>query len=278
VRGDHRAISANPTKGLAANSPALDNTAISGDLGIVVRPVQRAALTFNVGRAWRAPNLFELYANGPRIGEARFEIGNPQLEPETGLSLDAGARWESSTLSAEFSAYQSDYNDYIFLAPTNQFQDGLRIHRHEQAKARVKGVELGAHAEVISGLRVGGVFDAVKGENRDNNEPLPWIPAARGRVEVDYATTHIADRAQFGFNIEHVADKTKLAPNETATAAYTLLNLEGGLSTHAGGRKLGIDLRVRNATNKSYRDFLSRYKDFALNPGRDIVIRIAIGG
>ena len=194
------------------------------------------------------------------------------------MTFDAGARWESSAVTAEVSAYQSDYQDYIFLAPTNQFQDGLRIHRHEQAKARVKGVELGAHAEVISGLRVGGVFDAVKGENRNSNEPLPWIPAARGRVEVDYATTRIADRAQFGINVEHVAEKTELAQNETKTAAYTLLNLEAGLSTHATGRKLGIDLRVRNATNKSYRDFLSRYKDFALNPGRDIVIRVAIGG
>jgi iron complex outermembrane recepter protein len=129
----------------------------------------------------------------------------------------------------------------------------------------------------MNGLRVGGVFDAVKGEKRDSDEPLPWIPAARGRFDVDFATTHTADRAQFGINIERVAKKTRLAPNETPTDAYTLLNLESGLSTHWGARTVDFNLRVRNLTNESYRDFLSRYKDFALNPGRDIIVRIGIG-
>jgi iron complex outermembrane recepter protein len=170
-----------------------------------------------------------------------------------------------------------NYDDYIFLSPTNQFRDGLRVHQHEQAKARVSGVEVGAHAQVMNGLRVGGVFDAVKGEKRDSDEPLPWIPAARGRFDVDFATTHTADRAQFGINIERVAKKTRLAPNETPTDAYTLLNLESGLSTHWGARTVDFNLRVRNLTNESYRDFLSRYKDFALNPGRDIIVRIGIG-
>jgi iron complex outermembrane recepter protein len=277
LRGDHRTIAADPTQGLALNAPELTHDAVSADVGLALRPVEHAALTFNVGRAWRAPNLFELYANGPRIGEARFELGNPDLAAETGLSFDAGARWESPLVSAEVAAYMGNYEDYIFLSPTNQFRDGLRVHQHEQAKARVSGVEIGAHAQVLNGLRIGGVFDAVKGVKRDTDEPLPWIPAARGRVDVDFATTRIADGAQFGFNVEHVAKKGRLAPNETATDAYTLLNLESGVTTHWGGRTLDLSLRVRNLTNESYRDFLSRYKDFALNPGRDIVIRIGLG-
>jgi len=31
---------------------------------------------------------------------------------------------------------------------------------------------------------------------------------------------------------------------------------------------------VKNVLNTSYRDFLSRYKTFALNPGRNIVLRV----
>ena len=33
--------------------------------------------------------------------------------------------------------------------------------------------------------------------------------------------------------------------------------------------------RIRNLANQSYRDFLSRYKRFALNPGRSIEVRLA---
>ncbi len=35
-----------------------------------------------------------------------------------------------------------------------------------------------------------------------------------------------------------------------------------------------LDLRVRNATDVAYKDFLSRYKQFALDPGRNIIIRL----
>ena len=33
--------------------------------------------------------------------------------------------------------------------------------------------------------------------------------------------------------------------------------------------------QVRNALDTRYRDFLSRYKAFALNPGRNIVVRLS---
>jgi hypothetical protein len=34
---------------------------------------------------------------------------------------------------------------------------------------------------------------------------------------------------------------------------------------------------VHNATNTAYRSFLNRYKEFALDPGRSITLRIATG-
>ena len=36
-----------------------------------------------------------------------------------------------------------------------------------------------------------------------------------------------------------------------------------------------VDLTVRNAADASYRDFLSRYKEFALNPGRNVIVRVS---
>jgi hypothetical protein len=38
-----------------------------------------------------------------------------------------------------------------------------------------------------------------------------------------------------------------------------------------------VDLQVRNALDTAYRSFLNRYKEFALDPGRSIVLRIATG-
>jgi len=50
------------------------------------------ALHLNVGRAWRAPTLFELFAHGPHIGEARYEQGDSTLRAETSRSVDVGLR------------------------------------------------------------------------------------------------------------------------------------------------------------------------------------------
>lgn len=42
-------------------------------------------------------------------------------------------------------------------------------------------------------------------------------------------------------------------------------------------RTARLDLRVSNALNAKYTDFLSRYKEFALNPGRSFVLRAGTG-
>ena len=51
---------------------------------MVWRPAEALSVSGNVGRAWRAPTLFELFSNGPHLGEARYEQGDPGLRPEAG--------------------------------------------------------------------------------------------------------------------------------------------------------------------------------------------------
>jgi iron complex outermembrane receptor protein/hemoglobin/transferrin/lactoferrin receptor protein len=48
----------------------------------------------------------------------------------------------------------------------------------------------------------------------------------------------------------------------------------GGTSVQAIGRTLRIDLALRNALDTQYRDFLNRYKEFALDPGRALELRV----
>ena len=40
------------------------------------------------------------------------------------------------------------------------------------------------------------------------------------------------------------------------------------------GHRLTIAARVQHLTNTEYRDYLSRYKTFALNPGRNFSLRL----
>src|SRR5439155_1704540 len=69
ARVDVRRLTADSNAKLGLSSQTRDYTAFSGNVGIVYR-MGAAALTANLGRAWRAPTLFELYSNGAPLGEA----------------------------------------------------------------------------------------------------------------------------------------------------------------------------------------------------------------
>ena len=70
-------------------------------------------------------------------------------------------------------------------------------------------------------------------------------------------------------------------PNGTVytlpTAGYALLQLEAGLrGQRMLGRRADVSLSVNNALNTRYRDYLSRYRLFANDTGRDVVARVTM--
>jgi iron complex outermembrane receptor protein len=57
------------------------------------------------------------------------------------------------------------------------------------------------------------------------------------------------------------------------TAGYELINVEAGATAiEIGGVRLEPSLAVRNLFDVRYRDYLSRYRLFVDEPGRDVVL------
>ena len=275
ARADARRVAADPDTILRLTAQRRSWSALSGDAGLVFRPVERLAFAANVGRAWRAPTLFELFSNGPHLGEARWEVGDPGLRPELGTDLDASVRWAGVVVQAEVAAYQNTVGRYVYIQPTAQYQvfngDSLRVYDYRQAGARLSGMEVSAAAQVARTVVVRARFDMVRGTNRTTDQPLPLVPPARGVVGVEFQ----GGGRRAGLEVEAVARQTRLDSLDIPTAGYALVHLDGGLVTAALGRSWTIDLAARNVANRRYRDFLSRYKEFALNPGRNITLRVA---
>jgi len=91
------------------------------------------------------------------------------------------------------------------------------------------------------------------------------------------ASLRWADRASIAAEVELVTRQTRLNPLDVATAGYALLNVEAGIDRPLFGRAARIDVSVRNATNVAYRSFFSRYKEFALDPARSVIVRVSVG-
>jgi outer membrane receptor protein involved in Fe transport len=284
-RVDVRRLTADSNAALGQSPATRDYTALSGNVGVVYRPGAALALTANLGRAWRAPTLFELFSNGPHLGEARYEIGDAGLKPEAGTNVDIGVRWRGSRVRAELAGYRSAIGRFIYITPTDSFvfvtpTDSLRVYRYQRATARLVGGEAAIEVEVAAPLTLRARADAVRGTNRTTNEPLPLVPPARAALGAELHRSgggRWADRAYAGAEVAVAARQTRLNPLDIPTGGYALLNLSAGFVRPLFGRTCHVDLAVHNATNVSYRSFLSRYKEFALDPGRNVVMRVALG-
>lgn len=278
ARVDLRSIDADPNEELGHDERTKrDYTAVTGDAGVVFHALESLAIAGNVGRGFRAPNLFELLANGPHLGEARYELGNPDLDSETDLNLDGSIRWHDRKAHAEVSVYRNQIQDYVYITPTDRFVNGLRVYEHRQDNAVLTGFEISGEIEATSHLRLGASRDQVRGTRDFDDAHLPLIPAPRTRGEIVLHGTDLgwADLVEFGIAGEYHEKQTDRSEFDIETGPYALWSLTSGIGRPIGGQRFQLDLEVRNLFNREYRSYLSRYKEFALDPGRNLIVRVS---
>jgi outer membrane receptor protein involved in Fe transport len=279
ARVDTRRQDADALTELSSPSESRNWNASTADVGAVFKVVPQLALVANYGLGWRAPTLFDLYANGPNLAEARYEIGDRGMRAELGKNIDGGVRWTSDRARAELSVYQNSIDNFIYTSRTSQLINGLRVYRHTQTQARLTGAELSAEIAVADPLSVHASYDMTQGKDRSADQPLELMPAPRTIVGADLHTSHLswARRASVGASIEVNQTQTRLNPNDFGTDGYTLLNLDFAIERLWRGAPVRYTLDVRNATNRSYKDFLSRYKEFAVGPGVNLIFKATVG-
>jgi len=270
ARVDARRLNAGADTALAMMAQTRNATAWSGDFGIVFRPAADVAVSANVGRAWRAPTLFELFSNGPHLGEARYERGDATLVPEAGRSADVGVRLGGSRVRLELAVYQHAISGYIYIRPDTVFIDSLRVYQYAQANAELVGAEASLEAELAPGFTARARLDGVRGTNLTAHEPLPLVPPLRTGVT-------LAWRDAVQLDVDTYARQDRPNPLDIQTAGYTLVHVSAGREITLFGRAMRLDVGMRNVFNTSYRSFLSRYKEFALDPGRNLIIRLSAG-
>lgn len=173
----------------------------------------------------RHPNVTELFADGPHLATGAYEIGDPDLGVETALGLDLTLRHEGTLFDWTAATYLYRFDDYIYESPTGEEHDELPVQVFRQDDAVVVGFELENTVHLWEGPESSGHlllgFDWTRLENLATDDALPRNPPARVR-----ATFHVT-RGMFGLDatIRHSVEQDFLAPNETATGGYTMLDL-----------------------------------------------------
>lgn len=270
LRYEHTRLQAKPLPGqsqFGSGRPAYDT--ISGSLGGAWDFLPGWKLGANLSRTERAPSAEELFANGPHAGTEAYEVGNPALRTERAVSVEAILRGSGSDYNFEASAYYSWFGNFIYDARTGGFADGLPVYQVMQADARLYGLEVQGEVTLV---RLGGwkleadaladfVHATITGAG-----PAPRIPPLRALGGIKASSPRIDLRAE----VEHVTAQNRVAAYETATPAYTMVNLEAVYRPWGKERPLSLMLSASNLFNVTARRHASFLKDYAPLAGRDI--------
>ncbi len=243
--------------------------AASGSFGALWRVTDGVALGGSLARAFRIPDVAELYSEGPHLAAYIYEVGSPDLDTEVGTGFDLFLRLGGDHLRAEVTAFHNRISGYIYpreTGDTSRVQ--LPIFQFSGEDARLTGFEGLMEWNPWDGLVLSGSTAYVRGSLVDDDLPLPLIPPLQGRV-----AAHLTKPAWF-VRIEGVAAarQDRLGEFEGPTAGYVILNVSAGVRHTIKGRLNALTLTMENATDRIYRNHLSRVKEIMPEAGRGFTI------
>jgi iron complex outermembrane receptor protein len=260
-------------------------TGLSGSLGASLELSESWSLASTLGRAWRPPNVNERFSQGVHHGTAQYEIGDTSLVPERSLNTDLTLRHLGVRTRLEISAYQNRIDDYMYLRPRDPVitvRGTYPAYNYAHADARLRGIELTGQVEPTDWLSLYANTNVLRGVDRHTGDALYDMPADRVTASARFSgpsgrtltVPYLEIGATFVRRQDHVPSVTIY---KLPTAGYGLLNLEiGSAAVSIGGIRLEPSLAMRNALDRRYRDYLSRYRLFVDETGRDIVLRLTV--
>jgi iron complex outermembrane receptor protein len=278
-RYDYRQLTVDADADLGVTAQTREYSAFAGTLGALYRLSRTTALVANLGRGYRAPTSFELFANGEHEGTNRFEVGDSTLVPETSFNTDLAFRLQGSRVSFEFGGYLNTIHDYIYPDPTGvtDSASGLQIYDVTQGNAQLYGFELALEWHPTAALHFRGTTDYVHGQNTSIEQPLPFMPPFRATygLRLEAPDRGILVAPYVGAAGESVSQQTRTDPDDYAPPGYTIFGLGFGTGFQLGKQLLELDFQIRNLFDTAYRSYLSRYKTYADNPGRNTIVRVS---
>ena len=258
---------------------------VSGVIGMIYQFAPAWSLGVNAGTAWRPPTVNELFSEGVHHGTAQYEKGEPNLKSEKSYNVDATLRNVGQKSHLELSVYNNFINDFIFLFPEPEailtIRGAFPAFSYRQANAVLRGVDLTFDYQVFAFYRIGARASVVRGDNRATDKPLismpcdrlQWLnhfdlpgPASLQNLYFEISTTFVRKQDRVPAN----ADYTEPPPG------YKLLDVELGAHFKWGRHPVLINLSVNNLFNTAYRDYLSRFRYFIDDPGRNVVLRMQV--
>lgn len=256
----------------------------SGTAGATRNFSERFSARVNVGTAWRAPNVSELFSDGVHHGAAAYEKGDATLQPEKALNSIASVKYAAPKWSVEVGGYYNYIFDFIYLKPQPEpiltVRGAFPYFKYTQTDASFKGIDVSGSWEFVKRTTISSKLTYLRVYDERNDGYLVMIAPNRLDNQLKY---QLADRGKWkdGFisvgNLL-VAEQKRVPPNSDflpPPKAYSLWSLQAGATLKVSEKQqLEIGINVQNLFNTVYRDYLNRFRYYADDMGRNASLRL----
>jgi iron complex outermembrane receptor protein len=257
-----------------------DFTPISIALGANFRPSETMSLSVNLSQTERAPNVVELFAQGPHEASATFEFGDSNIGKEQARSIEAGLHYDGTDgAHGTFNIFATDFDGFVagVLTGDSYDEDGNFISGgsgefaeliYLQRNASFFGFEAQAHIPLveIAGGRAGIDLQADYVRAKfDAGGNVPRIPPLR------YGGGVFLEADEFGFNLRALRSdaQSDIAVQESATAGFTMIEAVANYRLYEGDAgAMNLVFSASNILDQTARNHVSFTKGHVLLPGR----------
>lgn len=259
---------------------------VSGSIGASYAVDEAWTLSANVGTGWRPPQVNELYSNDVHHGVALYEIGDSTLHAERNLAIDLTVRYALPGIDIQATVYSNVFDGYIYSLPdpanpTITVRGTFPTYRFTQAGATINGADFSATVAVAEAMSLYASATIVRGTDLDRDVPLFLMPADRGRIGAHF---HLHDLWELhdpfvDVSLLGVRRQDRFISGQDYVdppAGYGRVDASVGGHLDMFGTHLKFSVACNNLFDKRYRDYLSRFRYFADDVGRDVVIRLTI--
>jgi outer membrane receptor protein involved in Fe transport len=254
--------------GLTGLTSGLDisYTSVTGDFGGVYTLTRNVNLSARIGRSFRTPNISERFFTDPGSAEG-FLVGNPRLEPETGINFDTGVKVTTSRIKASATYFNNYFQNFLATTitdvrlPQPPPRPPLTVFQTRNVrKARIQGFE--AELEAPFKIRLGyltpyGNFSYLRGDDVDRNVPLDFISPLRANL--GFRWQNFGKSYYVDYNARVVGEQKRLSPafltsNGGPEAGFVTHNIGGGYYLRRERFDFSVNLGVQNILNKFYNE------------------------
>lgn len=238
----------------------------------------RLALTTQLGSAWRAPHVAELWSEGLDAAGGLYLRGDDTMKSERALKWITSVDYTTATLRLSVEGYLQWIDGYIYKAPTGEFFPVISgvypLFRYRQTGAFLRGIDAELQWQPTDRLDYRLMGGMIRANERSTGRYLPYIPSFRLSQTL---TAHLpwAVATSVALTHQYVAEQKRFDPEQDlipfAPPAYHLLSLEAGttLPLH-GEQSLSIALSVSNLLNTEYKEYTNLSRYYAHDLGRDL--------